>query len=527
MKMLGRLILLCVFGVGLASCDLQPKIASLPDTVGDFISTRYPALLADPETQPEIYNSAVADYGVYASPELYGTEETDDYATVGDYGWTDTEPDENKNVEIQNVVKESPKPKEADPVEEPVEDDVLSIPDYVQPVKQQVAESVSDVVQVPDKKSKDMVKVVKGDTLYSIARAHNTTVKEVAEINNLSEPYLLHVGQVVKLPTDKVTMIKDVSVEKKSVPEKKPEPVEKKVAEKTAVPEKKVVVQDKPTETKTVKADTVKARSALKTIKVGAGDTLYSLSRQYELPVNDLAVMNNLSAPFTLKVGQSLKVPNVPAKKVAAVKTEKVAVATKSEKTESKQTVKKTNTQKIAEKKQEKTVSKPAVKSDNKKVANKKQTEKTAAKTTAKSEKTNVQAKSVEKIAARSASKFSWPLRGTILSHYGAKMGGLYNDGINISGALNATVKSAENGIVAYAGNEVRGMGNLVIIQHADGWMTVYAHLNSMAVKRGARVSVGQKIGTVGKTGKVTSPQLHFEIRKGTKAYNPINYLKK
>ena len=70
-------------------------------------------------------------------------------------------------------------------------------------------------------------------------------------------------------------------------------------------------------------------------------------------------------------------------------------------------------------------------------------------------------------------------------------------------------------------------MGNLIIIQHSDGWMTVYAHLNSMDVRRGARVNVEQPIGKIGKTGKVDKPQLHFEIRKGTKSYNPTNYLKK
>ena len=70
-------------------------------------------------------------------------------------------------------------------------------------------------------------------------------------------------------------------------------------------------------------------------------------------------------------------------------------------------------------------------------------------------------------------------------------------------------------------------MGNLIIIQHSDGWMTVYAHMDSLSVRRGAHVKVGQKIGAVGQTGKVDKPQLHFEIRKGTKAYNPIQYLKK
>ena len=130
-------------------------------------------------------------------------------------------------------------------------------------------------------------------------------------------------------------------------------------------------------------------------------------------------------------------------------------------------------------------------------------------------------------IAARSSSKFSWPVRGKILSAFGTKPNGLVNDGINIAASRGTTVKAAENGVVAYAGNEVKGMGNLIIIQHSGGWMTVYAHLDSMALRRGARVNVGQKIGTVGASGKVDRPQLHFEIRKGTKAYNPSQYLKK
>ena len=113
------------------------------------------------------------------------------------------------------------------------------------------------------------------------------------------------------------------------------------------------------------------------------------------------------------------------------------------------------------------------------------------------------------------------------MSNYGAKNKGLFNDGINIAGAKGALVKAAENGVVAYAGNEIKGMGNLIIIQHSDGWMTVYAHLDSMSVKRGTKVSVGQPVGKIGQTGKVDKPQLHFEIRRGRKAYNPMLYLKK
>ncbi|MFQ6744493.1 MAG: peptidoglycan DD-metalloendopeptidase family protein, partial [Alphaproteobacteria bacterium] len=226
-------------------------------------------------------------------------------------------------------------------------------------------------------------------------------------------------------------------------------------------------------------------------IEVQPGDTLYSLSRKYSVPVNDLAVMNKLNPPFALRVGQKIRVPNLEQAMVA----KDVVVENK---------VKQESVQK------EQTQSKTEVK-------------------TAKAEKkiSSDPSKKLPKINARSSSKFSWPVRGKILSAYGAKNNGLFNDGVNIASAKGTSVVVAENGVVAYAGNEIKGMGNLIIVQHESGWMTVYAHLDSMNVKRGTKVNVGQKIGTVGETGKVDSPQLHFEIRKGTKAYDPISYMKK
>ena len=125
----------------------------------------------------------------------------------------------------------------------------------------------------------------------------------------------------------------------------------------------------------------------------------------------------------------------------------------------------------------------------------------------------------------RGGSRFQWPVRGAILSDYGPKPGGLHNDGINISASRGASVVAADNGVVAYAGNELRGFGNLLLIRHADGWMTAYAHLDDMLVERGAKVSRGQKIGTVGSTGNVSSPQLHFEVRRGNRAIDPRDHL--
>lgn len=484
----------------LAACDLQPKIASIPDSIGEFISSRYPALLADPVKEPEIYNSAAGDYGVYASPELYGGDvgeyvnyaATDDYVFKDEYTYTPTEtkePEESEPADTAEDTMPAPEPEsESEPAPEP--EDIITVADYQ-----------TDELYVAPRAAAGTVVVRRGDTLYAIARDNNTTIADLAEINNLKSPYNLRIGQVLKLekpaPKEIVTP-KPVEPKQEIKPEAKSEPKQARAAPKADV------------------------RVPVKTITVARGDTLYSLSRAYSVPVNDLAVMNNLSAPFALAVGQQLRVPDLP-------KTESPKKSVKQTEQPKKQENKNTEKNKVEpkpkvkKKADDKAKTKPADKTATKK-------QQTAAKPAKPKKVANPpkkqQVQATPKIAARSSSKFSWPVRGKILSHFGAKTGGLYNDGINISAAFDSPVRAAENGVVAYAGNEVRGMGNLVIIQHEGGWMTVYAHMNSMAVRRGADVKVGQKIGTLGQTGKVNKPQLHFEIRKGTKAYNPADYLK-
>lgn len=468
-----------------AACDLQPRIVSLPDSVGDFISDRYPALLADPETQPEIYNSAASDYGVYASPELYGSVESDDYimyADINDYMFpaqaadapvATAAPEEARIVARYSAPDDEPTP---EVVETP--DEYLVVPMY------------------GGARDSHQIKVVAGDTLYTIARRYGATVEEVAKMNNMSAPYSLRVGQTLRVPGNGDIVL---AADKAAVPTKKTETI---APARSATP---------PTP----------ARVQLQTVTVGAGDTLYSISRKYSVPVNDLAVMNDLVAPFRLTVGQKLRVPNLQA--AAAAKAPSAPASASSAASEY-------GTPKNASPARNATPAKSdaAAKNNLKKEPQKQtpaQSQKTAAAPKAKISSDPKQKLPV--IAARSSSKFSWPVRGKILSAFGTKPNGLVNDGINIAASRGTTVKAAENGVVAYAGNEVKGMGNLIIIQHSGGWMTVYAHLDSMALRRGARVNVGQKIGTVGASGKVDRPQLHFEIRKGTKAYNPSQYLKK
>lgn len=447
----------------LAACDLRPKIVSLPDSVGDFISARYPALLADPNAEPEIYNSAVSDYGMYASPQMYGTYENQDYvmyASVDDYV---IPTQDNLNADTGDEIIISQKQENTD--------QYLIVPMYGGQSR-----------DIEHDKTDDFVTVESGDTLYKISKKYNTTVDELAGLNDLSQPYLLSVGQKLRI--------------------KQPQKTISRVQEKS---------DDVLNITKPQQAVQNVTRVQLKDITVARGDTLYSVSRMYAIPVNDLAVINNLKPPFTLSVGQKLRVPDL----------EIVSEKKLSQPTEKKSDVAVKEKQGVVDNKKTATVQEKQtnVKATEQKdvVAKKQQPKKIS----------SDPSKKLPKIVERSSSKFSWPLRGKILSDYGAKSNGLFNDGINISGTRGANVVAAENGVVAYAGNEVKGMGNLIIIQHSGGWMTVYAHLDSMNVKRGSKVSVKQKIGTVGETGKVDKPQLHFEIRKGTKAYNPNVYLKK
>ena len=132
----------------------------------------------------------------------------------------------------------------------------------------------------------------------------------------------------------------------------------------------------------------------------------------------------------------------------------------------------------------------------------------------------------IPKPAARSGT-FIWPVSGKLLSGFGVKGNGLHNDGINIAVARGTPVRAAADGVVAYAGNEIRGFGNMLLIKHTGGWISAYAHNAEILVKRGTRVKKGDIIAKVGSSGSVDSPQLHFELRRGKEAVDPTKYLKR
>lgn len=121
--------------------------------------------------------------------------------------------------------------------------------------------------------------------------------------------------------------------------------------------------------------------------------------------------------------------------------------------------------------------------------------------------------------------QFRWPVHGRIISGFGPKTTGQPNDGINVAVPEGTAVKAADDGIVAYAGNELKGYGNLILVRHPNGFVTAYANASELMVRRGDAVKRGQVIARSGQTGTVASPQLHFEIRKGATPVDPAQYL--
>jgi murein DD-endopeptidase MepM/ murein hydrolase activator NlpD len=136
-----------------------------------------------------------------------------------------------------------------------------------------------------------------------------------------------------------------------------------------------------------------------------------------------------------------------------------------------------------------------------------------------------VQGASKAKPPSLSGDGFVWPVRGKVVNGFGDKPDGTRNDGLNIAAPAGTPVLASENGIVVYADDKLPGYGNMLLIRHAGGFTTAYAHAQTLLVKVGDRVRRGQRIATVGTTGGLRTPQLHFELRTGRDAIDPQRYL--
>jgi murein DD-endopeptidase MepM/ murein hydrolase activator NlpD len=230
---------------------------------------------------------------------------------------------------------------------------------------------------------------------------------------------------------------------------------------------------------------------------VNPGETLASIARHNHVPVAELARANNLDQSAKLSLGMKLTVPGA---KTAAVAPAPVAAPAAAVSTA------------------------PATKM----VATAQPQSARLVQPTANVEEpaAAAEAPAVKPSEATGAlPTFRWPVRGKVITSYGAKTNGKSNDGINVAVPEGTPVKAAEDGVVAYSGNELKGYGNLVLVRHSNGYVTAYAHASELLVKRGDTIKRGQVIAKSGQSGEVGSPQLHFEIRKGSSPVDPLQFL--
>lgn len=258
---------------------------------------------------------------------------------------------------------------------------------------------------------------------------------------------------------------------------------------------------------------------------VRKGDTLYSISRRYNVPIKDMINANRLRPPYTLYVGQKLRLPTKQYHIVrrgeslyGIARQYNVDVTSLSRVNNLQTPYSLSPGQKLLLPASVSSAAGSATAASSKATAN-------AAQNTSKRTSYQRPAESYTPPASTRKTKFMWPVNGTVVSGFGNLGSGRKNDGINIKAALGTAVKAADSGTVAYAGNELKGFGNLILIKHSDGWITAYAHCDRLFVKKGQKVARGEKIATVGSSGSVTTPQLHFEVRAGKKAVNPRSYL--
>ncbi len=227
---------------------------------------------------------------------------------------------------------------------------------------------------------------------------------------------------------------------------------------------------------------------------VAAGETLIKISRKYRKPVSVLARANNIPMNARLNIGDRLLIPGVRTSAVKADPAPAGVVAASSP-----------------------TPSVPAS-----------QTEAAPSSASVFSQVPETPAATPTSGASEGGGtlpKFRWPANGRVIMAFGPSTNGQQNDGINIAVPENTPVKAAEDGVVAYAGNELKGYGNLVLVRHSNGYVTAYAHAKELLVKRGDQVKRGQIIARSGQSGNVTAPQLHFEIRKGAAPVDPTKFL--
>ncbi len=324
------------------------------------------------------------------------------------------------------------------------------------------------------------VTVAQGETLDSIARRHGVPASVVMEANHLSSPNAIQAGQRLVIP-------------RYAPPLAPPAPPPSHVA--TAAPPPPVAPQVAPKPTPTFTASP-SASSAVVPANanvhvVAPGETLSKIARQYGKSVAEIVKANNIQASAKLNVGDHITIPGArvsstkPEPELHAVAAPVTAPALTTKTIASAAPAQSANTLTPAP---ETPVTDPVAKAD-------------------------------------ATPGFRWPARGRVIAGFGPKPNGQQNDGIDVAVPENTPIKAAEDGVVAYAGNELKGYGNLVLVRHPNGYVTAYAHAKELLVKRGDPIKRGEVIAKSGQTGNVDVPELHFEVRKGTVPVDPMPFL--
>ena len=239
--------------------------------------------------------------------------------------------------------------------------------------------------------------------------------------------------------------------------------------------------------------------------KVQRGDTLYAIAFRAGKDVRELAALNNIVSPYTIYPGQTLRLTGKAKPKPKPTTKVKAADSTKAVKTVTQNTNKNNSSQAKSN-----SSAKPA-----KPVARQNQ-------------KGYVQVETKKEIANPTLNgdlvQWQWPVKGKIISTFSGQQHG--NKGIDIAGREGDRVVAAASGQVVYAGNALRGYGNLIIIKHNDDYLSAYAHNRKLLVKEKQMVTAGQLIAELGSS-DATDARLHFEIRFRGSSVNPLKYLPK
>ena len=322
----------------------------------------------------------------------------------------------------------------------------------------------------PRAASGESIQVQQGDTLYGIAKRHGVSISALIEVNGLGHGASIKPGQQLLLPAG--------AMPPSAAPPANRTPV---VAAKAPAPAAPAPM-------------TKKGWEGQHTMK--AGESLYGIARQHGVTLAELQRVNGITEPTRVRMGTVLSVP-------ARAEPERPPPPAAPRITQGTP----------APPSQARIINAPAE-------------QRTAALGDRRNDATEPAAEPAPAREA-AATKFRWPARGKVIAAFGKRTDGSHNDGINIAIPQGADVHAAESGRVAYAGNELKGYGNLVLIRHDNGWVSAYAHADQILVKRDDVVRRGQVIAKAGRTGTVDQPQLHFELRHGAKPVDPMPHMEK